>query len=205
MNEVNMNKNYDFVKPKEITQKIDDADFRNVLGKLIPIYNTSDLMVKIAELSSKDKNVNMIGMGTFSFKDSYIFNYLPRSKKETTQIAYQRGAQIGSKLMDYNLIVVDNKHANSFAVINFSDTNEAGKYSSITSFPDIDVEERTKLFVDVQQLAKQGITFPVNAIFYNQQNNSFKILDFSNLKIDGFLTPEEKKNYIEYYKNFLGL
>lgn len=205
MTEINMSKNYNFVKPKEIMQKIQDDDFCSVLGDLVPIYNTSDLMIKIADLSSKDKNVSMIGMGSFSFKDSYVFNYVPKNKKETTQIAYQRGTQIGSKLMDYDLSVVDNKHANSFAVINFSNSDKTGKYSSITSFSDIDKEKRTKLFDDIQQLAKQGVTFPVHAIFYNQQNNSFRILDFSDVKIDGFSTVEEKKDYFEYYKNFLGL
>ena len=135
MNEINMNKNYDFVNPKEIMQKIKDPDFCNILGELMPIYSTSDLMREIADLSSKDKNVNMIGIGSFSFKDSYIFNYLPKNKKETTQIAYQRGTQIGSKLMEELFICKEDVMFSNFTSFKASSlTNKESFFIKSNSF-----------------------------------------------------------------------
>lgn len=203
MNRIDM-RNYSFIKPKDLNSKISDEDFYNVLEQLIPIYSTSDLMTEIGKLHGKDKHISMIGLGSFIYKGSYAFNYLPRNKTLTADIAYERGSQIKSDLMDYSFAIVDNKSANSFAVIDFGNSAD-NKYSNITDSSELSEKERKKLFSDIKQLSKQGITFPLSAIFYNRGNGSFRILDYTDVKIDGFLTSEEKENYIESYKKFLDL
>jgi len=186
-------------------EELNDPEFYRFLIPIIGIFNTSDFMVKIAEISAKIPEMKAMGLGNFQYGNEYSFNHLRRNRLESTKIAYERSRQIGSDLTNYDLTVVDNVVGNSFCLMKFQKSDEVNSYTKKFNFEDVDKNQRNKLYKSISELAKTGVVFDVNALAYNPKSNEFRILDYSNVSIEGFKTPEEKSEYLDYYKEILGL
>lgn len=190
----------------EVKNQIEDVDLYTALRELMTIYKTSDFLAKIADLQEENQNIKTTKTGSFTYKDKIIFNYIPRDKIESSRIAYERSRQIGSELTsDYEFAVIDNSIANSFSLIKLNNNETFNDYSDLQDLSALSSLQKKELYKAIVLLAKSGIVFSPSALLYNTKNKKFKIIDYSKLSIDGFHNQQEKKAYLDSYKEFLSL
>ncbi len=104
-------------------------------------------------------------------------------------------------LFDFDYLTVDKQVDFRFIILALNNESSFFDYTYMYDTSDIPRDARIKLYEDIYDLEKLGILINnPQDLFYNPQNEDFKILSFRRLLLDDVSWSE--KDYLEYYKRF---
>ena len=174
--------------------------FANALMEIIPIYNTSDFLVKMHQLPCYYKECKQASLGRIFYEDEYLVGYLDKLKVKSAYPAYCAGYELKSPLMAYEFMVFDNKHANSIGIIHHYGVR---RYDSLWMSHPIDPDVRKELYENLCAFAQRGFWIAPDALAYCPETRDFKVLDFQNVRLKQPVDPVAMGEYLTQYRRLL--
>lgn len=191
-------------KAREVKDKIADPKLLELLGEVMPIYNTSEFYVKVAGLGSVFPDVKVTGMGSFQYQNRILFQYVLKRKVEATKEIYEACRKTGS-LAGYDFAVVDNRYANSFYLLFLREGDSFRKYAPLPQPGQLSVSQREELYRALEALAKEGVFPPLGAISRRKADGELRLFDYSGVIVDKGANPSRKQEYLDFHRKILAL
>lgn len=188
--------------PRELRQNLADQDLVNVLGKVMPIYLTSDFLVEVASLGKYSPDVTVTGMGRFLYKNRVLFQHIPHNKVEASKYIYEHCRQTGH-LADYAFVAVDNRHANRFYLIFLDSDDSFANYVPLQEPASLNPSQRQILYASIETLADQGIFVPIYSISCDKRTGDFRLFDYTGIIVDQSVNAGQKQEYLDFHRKLL--
>lgn len=191
------------VETYEVKHIIDES-FYNVIRPLMSIYLTADFMHEMLSFQFTNSDVRVKSAEIITYHDTYLMEYIQNNKVQETYEAFSQGQSVGSSLMEYDCLVVHNSGGNSFNIIRI---DNAFHFEYLRNCLPLKPQSGQQLMQELKKLTKKHIFVGLDATFYNENTNEFRIFNYNEVGFFSGSTLEEfykcRDNYLESYSKIL--